>query len=99
MEEPDYERAGGADQKTPVQGAVVAEGAEDPPRADEAPDDRCVEEDAVAGASPGAVRRKELVVADVLDRSQEPPRNGQVDCAGNNGSNKLGKKIERRVEE
>lgn len=78
VEEPDKEWAQDSAEEEPVEWGILSAGAEDAPRADEAPDDGGVEEDVVAGARPGVVP----VVADVVYGVEEPPCHAYVYCPG-----------------
>uniref|UniRef100_A0A804R0Z9 Uncharacterized protein n=1 Tax=Zea mays TaxID=4577 RepID=A0A804R0Z9_MAIZE len=78
VREPHEEGRDGAAQEEPVDRRVGAEVAEDPARADEAPDDGRVVEHVVHGARPGAVGGEQLRAADVGDAVHEPPRRPDV---------------------
>jgi hypothetical protein len=79
LQQPGGHRRQEADKEEVVHLPVVAQAAEHPQRADDAPDDGGVVEDVVAGARPGAAGGGELLhVADVPDRRQQPPRRREV---------------------
>lgn len=78
VEDVDGDRGEEAEDEEEVERAVVAPGPEHAGGADDAPDDGGGEEDVVAGASPGRVRRQHVDVTDVGHVGEQPPGRAEV---------------------
>ena len=67
MEDPDCKWTDQSTEEEPVQCCVVAKRPENPLGSHQTPDNRCIEEDALAGACPRTVCWKEILLTYILD--------------------------------
>lgn len=89
MEKPYYNRPNCSPKKEPVHSLIVPRGSKDSSWPHQTPYYRCIKEDSIPRACPRAVWRKQLVLAYVGDRCQQPPCYSDVYGSGKNCPNEL----------
>lgn len=89
MKYPNHNRSQCTSKKEPIHGRIDSKTSKDSFRSYQTPYNRCIKEDPVTRACPRTVRRKEFILAYVLNSSQQPPCHCNVDCSCQDRSYKL----------
>lgn len=76
----------------PIHCRIVSQSSKDPFRSYQAPNYRCIKEDPVPRTCPGTVSGKEIILAYVLNRVEQPHCHCKVDGCSQNCSYELGEK-------